>query len=465
MIGSLVAAAMGILQHGSTELTVYNQGLGFVKDIRLVDLKKGTQGVRIEDVAQLIDASSVGFKCLNNPGSVSVLEQNYQYDLVSPEAILQKSIGKRIRLTRTVGNSKETVEGTLVSSPNAVVNTGGGSEYQYNGLVLKTDDGRILLSPQGEIDVMEMPEGLISKPSLLWQVESADDQNAKMELSYLTKGISWSANYVLTLNTTGLGDLQGWATIDNRSGASFKDAQLKLMAGELNIVRDQPVFNTVSQATPASAAAIPAEGFRESGLFEYHLYTLQRPATIKNNESKQLSLLEGFNIPVTKIVAFDGYANSGDEQVQNLDSNVRIKFVNDEKSHLGMPMPAGKVRLYQRDKAGSVQFLGEDQIDHTPKGETLRLTVGKAFDVKATHKRTTWTKVSKNLTRMDFEVEVRNRKQEAQTVYLYEHLDGDWKITKKTQDYIKDDSNTIVFEVKLAAGQVGTVKYTVEVKS
>ena len=465
MIATLVAATMGILQQGSTELTVYNQGLGFVKDIRLVELKKGNQGVRIEDVAQQIDASSVGFKCLNNPGSVSVLEQNYQYDLISPEAILQKSVGKKIRLTRTVGNTKETVRGTLLSSPSAVVNTGNGSEYQYNGLVVRTDDGRILLSPEGEIDVMEMPEGLISKPSLLWQMESSEDQSAKMELSYLTKGMSWSANYVLTLNSTGLGDIQGWATIDNRSGTSFKDAQLKLMAGEINIFKEQSKFNTTSLAEADVTVAKPASpAFTEAGLFEYHLYTLQRPATIKNNESKQLSLLKGFNIPISKIIAFDGYGSSDGEQVQDLDSNVRIKFVNDEKSHLGMPMPAGKVRLYQRDKEGSVQFLGEDQINHTPKDETLKLTVGKAFDIKATHKRTAWTKVSKNLTRMSFEIEVRNRKKESQTVYVYEHQEGDWKITNKTQDYIKDDSNTAVFEVKLAAGEVKTVKYTVEVK-
>lgn len=464
MVTTLIAAGASLLS-GSTEITVYNQGIGFVKDVRTVKLKAGQQNVVVEDVAQLIDASSVGFKCLNNPGSVSVLEQNYQYDLISPEAILQKSVGKRVRFLRTVGNSRETLEGVLLSSPSSVVNTGNGSEYQYHGLVIKADDGRIILSPEGEIEVTEIPEGLISKPSLLWSVDSAQEQDAQMELSYLTQGMSWQANYVLTLGNNGLGDIQGWVTLNNQSGLSFEDAKLKLLAGDVNLIKNERLFaDADSSVLRYNAKKAKPVAFSESGLFEYHLYTLDRPATVRNKESKQLSLLEGSSIPVNKIIRMDAYGYDEGAQTQELEANVRVKFVNNEKSHLGMPMPAGKIRLYQRDKAGSVQFLGEDQIGHTPRDEKIELGVGKAFDVKATHKRTSWTKVSKNLVRMSFEIDVRNRKQDGETVYLYEHQTGDWKITSKSQDYVKDDASTAVFEVKLKAGETKTVKYTVEVK-
>lgn len=461
MISTLLVVH-GLLQGGSTEVTVYNQGLGFIKEVRNVSLKKGTQSVVVEEVAQQIDATSVGFKCLSNPGSVSILEQNYQYDLVSPEAILQKSVGRRIRFTRTMGTKKESVEGVLLSSPTSVVNTGGGSEYSYNGLVIRTDDGRIILSPQGEVDVTEMPEGLISKPSLLWQLESAEDQDAKMELSYLTQGMKWNANYVLTLGESNSGDLQGWVTLDNQSGVSFTDATLKLLAGEVNIVREQLQGGEYEMKQKAEMPATLA-GFSpmtEASLFEYHLYTLNRPATIRNKESKQLGLLEGHNVSVKKILSFEGWgARAWNDQA----ARVQVKFVNDEKSHLGMPMPAGKVRLYQRDANGSVQFLGEDQIKHTPQDEKISLGVGQSFDIRASRNRTNYSQSRRSFT-ATYELEVRNRKKEAATVYCYEHQNGDWKVLSKSQDFVKDDASTIVFEVKLKAGEVKKVTYTVESK-
>ena len=466
MISTLLAAH-GILQAGSTEVTVYNQGLGFIKDVRNVHLAKGTQNVVIEDVAQRIDATSVGFRCLNNPGSVSILEQNYQYDLVSPEAILQKSVGKKIQFTRTVGRKKESVTGTLISSPTSVVNTGKGSDFSYNGLVIRTDDGHIILSPEGEIDVMEMPEGLIAKPSLLWQVDSDLDQDAKMELSYLTQGMKWNANYVLTLGQTGTADLQGWVTLDNQSGASFNDATLKLLAGEVNVVREQPVFKTVAGIDFEDAAPrLKKREMTEASLFEYHLYTLNRPATIRNKESKQLSLLEGHNVQIKKVLTINGYIDLSN-QVQkpiNQSAEVRIQFVNNEKSHLGMPMPAGKIRLYQRDANGSSQFLGEDQIQHTPRDEKISLNIGRAFDVVSTRKRTAFKQTGKKAISATYEIEIRNRKKEATSVDLIEYEPYSWKIVSKSQEYEKLDSNSWVFHVNLKAGEVKTVKYTVEAR-
>jgi hypothetical protein len=469
MITTLLAAN-AMLVAGTTEITVYNQGLGFVKDVRTLHLKSGQQNVLVEDVAQMIDATSVGFKCLSNPGSISIQEQNYQYDLISPQAILDKSVGKRIRFTRAMGNTKESVEGVLLSSPTSVVSVKGGSEYSYNGLVIRTDDGRIILSPEGEIDVLSIPEGLISKPSLVWQLESAEAQDAKMELSYLTGGMSWTANYVLTLGEGNRGDIQGWVSLNNQSGLTFADAKLKLLAGDVNVLKDEDTGRVRDQLKAPKRLAdhqqSQSAGFKEEGLFEYHLYTLGRPASVRNEETKQLSLLEGFDIPVKKVVAFEGDAGVTEpgQGTEELESAVKVKFKNDEKSHLGIPMPAGKIRLYQRDSGGSLQFLGEDQIQHTPRDEKLSLTVGKSFDMKATHKQLSYTKTGKRSSISTYEVELRNRKKTDETATLYEHFGTQWKITANSNPFVKEDSNTAVFEVKLKAGEVRKVTFTVEGK-
>ena len=453
---STLALASALLVSGSTEITVYNQGLGFVKDVRTLHLSRGQQNVVVDDVAQLIDATSVGFKCLSNPGSVSVLEQNYQYDLVSPEAILQKSLGKRIRFTRSIANQKESVEGILMSSPTSVITTGNGHEYSYNGLVIKTDDGRIILSPAGEIEVLAMPEGLISKPSLLWQLTSTSDQDAKMELSYLTKGMRWTANYVMTLGGTNSADIQGWVTLNNTSGVGFTDAKLKLLAGDVNVAKDEALLEPVRSSWEEKPQFKARQAMKEESFFEYHLYTLDRPASVRNKETKQLSLLEGSNVPYKKIVTFEADGGQGEG---DLESAVKVKFVNNKKSNLGMPMPAGKVRLYQRDASGSLQFLGEDEIKHTPSDEKMSLTVGKSFDIKANHKRTSYSVTGKRSARSGYEVEFRNRKKEAATVYFFQHIGGDWKMVSNSDPFVKEDSGTAVFEVKLKAGEVRTIKF------
>jgi hypothetical protein len=468
----LILTVGAMLVPKSTEVTVYNQGLGFVKDVRTLKLRKGHQKVNVEDVAQMIDATSVGFKCLNHPGSVSILEQNYQYDLISPNAILDKSVGKRVRFTRSMGNNKESVEGILMSSPTSVVNTGNGTQYSYNGLVIKADDGRIILSPQGEVDVLEMPEGLISRPSLLWELESEKDQDAEMELSYLTGGMSWTANYVLTLGDKGTSDLQGWVTLTNHSGLSFIDASLKLLAGDVNVVQPPRITHITYDPSDTGLVVNKArKGFKEESLFEYHLYTLGRPASVRNKETKQLSLLEGAKIPFRKQIVFDSmagysnyYPNEGEIGIGQLSPLVKVKFVNDKASHLGMPMPAGKVRMYQRDDKGSLQYLGEDMIKHTPRDEKVSLNVGRSFDVRADRKRTNFKRLSDNSFRETFEIEVRNRKSEGETIYLYERHWGDWKITEKSDPFNKEDANTMVFELKLKAGEVKKVTYSVDTK-
>jgi len=470
MIVTLTAALALASAATSTEVTVYNQGFGFVKEIRELAVKAGRQSVGIEDVAAQIDPTSVGFVSLSDPGSLRVLEQNYQYDLINPVAILNKSVGQRVRFVRTLGNTKDVLEGVLLSAPTTVVNNGNGAETTYNGMVIRTDDGRIVLDPTGEVEVRAVPAGLISKPTLMWELEAAKEGNQRVELSYITQGMSWTADYVLTLGQADKSDLQGWVTLNNQSGATFENATLKLLAGEVNQApAGQDRFEN-ARSTLAFMAKADAT-MKEESLFEYHLYTLQRPATIRNKETKQLSLLEGHGVPYAKKIILDAmqgnvgyYPSEGQVGVGNIHPQVRVEFTNDEKSQLGMPLPKGRFRIYQRDKSGSVQLLGEDTIDHTPRNEQLSLVVGKSFDIVGNRKRTNFTRINDRAVSESFEIEVRNRKTVADTVHVYERHWGDWRVTAKSQDFVKLDANTADFVVTLKPDETRKVTYTVETR-
>lgn len=451
-----------------TEVTIYNQGFGLVKENRQFDLKSGRQSVTVEDVAAMIEPASVGIKSLTAPNSFEVLEQNYQYDLISPLAILNKSVGKRVKLIRTIGQQRDVVEGVLISTPTAMVgNPDGGSQHTYNGMVIRTDDGRILLDPTGEVEVTSIPEGLISKPTLLWDINATKAGQNNVELSYLTQGINWNADYVFTLDGEGKGDLKGWVTVNNQSGATYRDAKLKLLAGDVQ--RVQPPRGGGGFGGGARMEAMKADtGFAEEAFFEYHLYTLQRPATIRNREIKQLSLLEGKGVKVTKKLIIDAlrdmgpfYPNEGEVGTGNIKPMVRVEFVNSKENQLGMPLPQGKVKVYQRDKSGSVQMLGEDSIDHTPKDEKLSLYVGKSFDVVATRKRLNYRRINDRTFEQTFEIEVRNRKEVPETVHLMERNYGDWRVLTESMKSEKLDAITLQFVLNLKAGETQKVTYTV----
>lgn len=452
----------------ATEVTIYNQGFGLVKEIREFQLRQGRQSVTVEDVAAMIEPSSVGIKSLTDPNSIEVLEQNYQYDLISPLAILNKSVGQRVTLTRTIGQQRDVLSGILLSSPTSIVGSpDGGSQQTYNGMVIRADDGRIVLSPTGEVAVQSIPEGLISKPTLLWDLISSRAGANNVELSYLTQGINWNADYVFTLDGEGKGDLKGWVTVNNQSGVTFKEAKLKLLAGDVARAPQQAPRGGGFGGARMEAMAKDA-GFQEEAFFEYHLYTLQRPATIRNREMKQLSLLEGKGVKVTKKLVIDAlrdygvyYPNEGEIGTGNIKPVVRVEFVNSKENNLGMPLPKGKVKVYQRDKSGSVQMLGEDQIDHTPKDEKLSLVVGKSFDVVATRKRMNFKRISDRSFEQTFEIEVRNRKETAETVHLLERHYGDWRVMSNSMKFEKLDAMTMEFVVDLKAGETKKVTYTV----
>jgi hypothetical protein len=354
-----------------------------------------------------------------------------------------------------------------MSSPTAIVDSNGTQQYTYNGMVLKTDDGRIILDPSGTVEVDSIPEGMISRPTLLWDIDSANAGDNTIELSYLTNGMTWSADYVLTIDEVAKADLQGWVTMNNESGAVFKNVRLKLLAGDVN-----QVANTGMQMGFGSGGFGGGRPqFQEQRLFEYHLYTLQRPTTLRDKETKQISLLEGHGIEVKKKMIVDSmlgmgqyFPSEGAVGVGDFHPQVRLEFKNAKDNGLGIPLPAGKIKIYERDGSGSVQMLGEDQIGHTPKDETLSLVVGRAFDVVSTRKRLSYHVLGNDNFQETFEITIRNHKDIAQEVYLLERHYGDWSVSDASDKFTKEDANTMQFLVKVPANGTKVVKYTVNTK-
>ena len=470
MLSTVASAPLG------SEVTIYNQGFALIKEQRELNLKEGNQEVLVEDVAQRIETDSVGIRSLSAPGSFSVIEQNYRFDLINVQEILNRSVGKEIILTRYSANgTKEETRGTLLTAPSAIIDGPNGQNRTYSGLVLRANDGRVLLNPSGEITVTSIPEGMISKPSLVWLINSARSGANKIELSYITQGMSWTANYVLALDGTGkIGDLKGWVTLVNTSGAIFKDSKLKLLAGEV-FRQQRPGQFAAGRGGGAVEMMMKADaGMTQEQFAEYHLYSTPRPVTMAANEQKQISLLEGTNVPVSKKLVVDatrgyGYWRSQEEGVVGsgpIKPLVLIEFKNDKASNMGMPLPAGSVKVFQRDSSGSLQMLGEAGINHTPRDEKISLPVGRSFDIVAERKRSNFEwlgrKRPQDGTREVFEIEVRNRKETAETVNVIERSWGEWAITKTSDKWEKLDSNTFEWVVTLKPGEVKKITYTLE---
>jgi hypothetical protein len=474
MLNTIALAAAVASAPAGVEITVYNQGFALVKEQRRFDLRQGRQLVAVEDVAELIETNSVAVSQVGAK-TFQVLEQNYQYDLISPVAILNKAVGGTIALNRVLPDGrKERIVGTLLSSPTAMVSDANGNVMPtWQGMVVRTEDGRILLNPTGEIEVTSLPEGLISKPTLIWDIESQRAGSAEVELSYITQGTSWKSDYVLYLRQDGKqGDFRGWCTITNNSGATWQDAKLKLLAGE--VMRAAPRLGRGGfggggfEQTKAMDA-----GFAEESFAEYHLYTLQRPATVRNREIKQVTMMEAAEVPVTKKLVIDAMRNYGAQMpgegevgTGRMRPLFLIELTNDKASQLGMPLPAGTFKVYQKDSGGAVQLLGEDSIQHTPREEKISLAVGRSFDVVADRKRTKFEWITRSRSRdgmrQTFVIEVRNRKETAETVHVYERHWGEWKITQESAPHKKLDSETAEWVLSLKANETVQLEYTVE---
>ena len=466
------------MQRKEISLTIYNQNFGLVKDIRYLNLKKGLNIVRFGDVASQIDATSVSFKSLTAPASCSILEQNYEYDLISRNKLLEKYLGKEIILERTEGSTEETYDQW------ATLGKGNRQHKETTpitrkvkatllsikgGVVVKIGD-ELYLNPLGRIILPALPEGLIIKPTLVWELRNnREDGQHAVEVDYLTNGINWKADYVTIVDKNDKKiDLNGWVTIDNKSGASYENAGLKLIAGEVHRVTERPKNQRTDMLMEAKSG-VAAPQFKEKSFFEYHLYTLQRKTTLKDNQTKQISLFTANNVPAKKIFTYDGaiyrsWWRSSEKEPCNKKIAVSLEFKNEKKYGLGIPLPKGKVRVYKKDSDGSLEFIGEDKIDHTPKDEKVKLLLGNAFDIVGERKCTEHRKISANVYQNSYEITIRNHKKEKIIVYITEHLYADWQILSESNAHTKKDAFTIEYPVKVPKDGKVTITYTAQYK-
>ena len=434
-------------------ITVYNQGFGLVREVReLKDLGKGRVALEFRDVASTIQPETVAVKSLG--GGLSVLEQNYRFDLLTPDTLLDKYVGRNVRAYRYhEATGKEDVVDAKVLSV-------------ANGAVLQIGN-EITFGYPGRLAFPELPPDLIAKPTLVWLVESAQPKQS-LEVSYLARGMSWKADYVFVVNDKDdKGDLVGWVTLQNQTGATYRDAELKLVAGDVNRVREEeagmPMRAYKSAPAPTGQAA-----FREEGLFEYHMYTLSRPTTVREKEQKQVTLLEAAGIGVTKKLIFFGqqywFRSQYGELPKNQKVGVYLDFKNTESNRLGMPLPKGTVRVYKADKSGAKQFVGEDAIDHTPRDEKIRIKMGEAFDVVADRKQMEWRALGNCTSESAWEIELRNHKDEAVRVEVREPAGGDWTIVDSSHPATKEDAQNFTFDVQVPKRGSTKVKYRVRVR-
>jgi hypothetical protein len=438
-------------------LTIYNVNLGLVKDQRAIKLFKGIGDLRFMDVASQIMPTSVHIKSLVKPETLRVLEQNYEYDLLNPQKLLDKYVGKEVKLytKNPYTEREELVNATLLSN---------------NGQPIFRIGDEITFGHPGRIVFPGVPEDLNAKPTLVWMLDNDLLSMQKIEATYLTNGINWRSDYVVTLNDRDdKADLSGWVTIDNHSGATYKNAMLKLVAGDVNRVKNELEYkDKMMRVAEMAAAKAPAPQFKEDSFFEYHIYTLGRPATVKDNQTKQISLVTADEIPVKKELLYYGanyyYYNRYGDAMSNQKIGVFVEIQNKKVNNLGIPLPKGTVRVYKADKEGSLQFVGEDSIDHTPKDEKIRIKLGDAFDVVGGRKQTDWKKIAYDTYEAAFEISLRNHKKEDVVVKVVEPIPGDWRMISSSHEFSKSEAFTAEFNIPVPKDQEVKLTYRVRMR-
>jgi hypothetical protein len=443
----------------SVNVTVYNSNLGLVRETRFLTLPAGRVALRFADVAAQIRPETVHLASLTAADSLSILEQNYQYDLLNPSKLMDKYVGREVTLVlRRFENNTEVltpVQATLLSNNE-------GQVWRING--------QIVINPTNIVETRfpDLPQNLVATPTLVWDVESGAGGTQTVEASYLTGGMTWKADYVLVVNSEETqGDVQGWVTLTNQSGVGFDQARLQLVAGDVNRVPEREREEVLR--APASETADQASQFQEQSFFEYHLYTLQRPASIREQETKQVSLLEASGLTVSKEFVINGqsyYYRSYNNPGQPIKDKVGVfvQFRNSQANKLGMPLPAGTIRLYKKDDKGGQQFIGEDRIDHTPKDEDVRVKVGDAFDIVSERKQTDYKKIADNLYEYAYEIVIRNHKQSPVTVIVNEPIGGDWEMLSSSYPAQKTAAFAARFQVPVAKDGESRLTYRVRVK-
>jgi hypothetical protein len=443
-----------------TELavTVYNSNIALVRDVRQLQLPAGAFRLKFMDIAATVNPATVHFRSLTEPEKVSVLEQNYEYDLLEPAKLLNKYVGKEVTLVRSYmdnGTTKrEEIKALLLANNNGPV-------WKIGNDIVTGVYGESYRFP-------EVPANLYDRPTLLMALENSGARKQSIETSYLASNLSWNADYVLTVaRDDKAADLDGWVTLVNNSGTAFRNAKLQLVAGDLNRLpaRDQyRAMEMVANAPVPKAAG----GFVQENFSEYHLYSLGRRTSVEDKETKQISLLEGSGVPVEKLFVVNGqnfYYRNAQNPGSPLKDPVMVfyKFKNEEKAGLGLPLPGGNVRVYQKDSKGGVLFIGEDHIDHTPKDEFVTVKIGNAFDVVAERKQTDFKKLSDRLYEMEFAITLRNHKDIPVTVELNEPIGGDWEILSSTYPAKKTEAFAAQFNVPVKSNGETVLKYRIRV--
>ena len=441
-------------------VTVYNSNIALVRDVRQLALPSGTLDLQLADIAASVNPATVHFRSLSEPSKLGMLEQNYEYDLLGPERLLKKYVGRDVMLVRTrseAGTSKqEIVTARLLAYNDAPV-------WQIGNEIVTGYAAEQYRFP-------EIPGNLHSRPTLVWKLENSGARDHRIETSYLAGNLSWSADYVLTVGRDDQhADLDGWVTVSNTSGTSYRNTRLQLVAGELNRVDSNMMKDEAVMAKVAQRAAASPEAFAREVFSEYHLYSLNRRTTLEENETKQIALLNGSGTPVKKLFVVSGqnfYYRNRQNPGSPLKDSVQVfyKFRNDEASGLGMPMPAGVIRVYQADTKGGLQFAGEDRIDHTPKDEDVTIKIGTAFDVICERKQTDFERIADNVYEMAFEIRLRNHKATPIAVQVKEPIAGDWRMLSSTYPAKKTEAFAAQFDVPVAAGAESVLQYRVRVR-
>jgi hypothetical protein len=439
-------------------VTVYNSDIALVRDVRNVQLPAGSFDLRFMDIAATVNPATVHFRSLSEPSRVSVLEQNYEYDLLEPDKLLRKYVGREVTLVRRVEKNGATHEDEVKAHL-----------LSYNnGPVWRIGKEIVTGLHADHIRFPELPDNLFSRPTLIWTLQNGGATKHRVEASYLASKLSWNADYVLTVSRDDkTADVDGWVTLTNGSGTAFKNVKLQLVAGDLNRVRQAVAEGRFDDARRRMEMAAAAPMAQES-FSEYHLYTLGRKTSINNAETKQVNMLGGSGVPVHKRFVVDGqqfyYRNVQHPGAPIKDVvQVYYQFKNEEKAGLGVPMPAGTVRVYQADSKGGVHFAGEDRIGHTPKDETLKLKIGTAFDVVCERNQTDFRKIAPNVYELEYEIVLRNHKPAAITVEVNEPIGGTWRMLNSTHEWTKTAAWAAGFVVPVKADASSTLKYRVQV--
>lgn len=435
----------------TVSITVYNSNLGLVKDVRRLTLPTGIAELKFGEVAAKIMPHTVHIKSLAAPSRLQVLEQNYEYDLLTPQKLLEKFVGKEITILK---------DGVEV--PITILSTNQGLVYKLGG--------RIFTGHLSNLIFPQVPDNLIPRPTLVWLLENRSAGPQKVEATYLTQGITWKADYVAVLDGQDkIMDLNGWVTLDNQSGATYRNARLKLVAGDVNrVLEERKARDAVARLEALSTAAAAAAPFTERSFFEYHLYSLQRRTTLKSQQIKQVTLLSSDNIPVTKRYFYYGAQQYLRQRhgvpVSHQKVGVYVEIANKKDHRLGIPLPKGIVRVYKADSDGSLQFVGEDRIDHTPKDEIIKIKMGDAFDIVGERKQTDWRKIAAHLYEVAFEISLRNHKDEPVTVSVIEPMLLDWEILNSSHAYEKIEAHTVKFDIPVAKDEQTKLEYRVRFK-